>query len=284
MAQQYIDLHVHSTASDGTMSPAQLVRYAKEKGLSAMALTDHDTIDGVPEAMAEAAKQHFELVPGVEISVTYPKGEMHILGYYLDIASPSLMQALQELRRHRDERNPKMIACLNRLGLKITMEEVAAEARGTIVGRPHFAAAMVKKGYVLTLAEAFEKYLGSGKAAYVPKERLTPEEGIKLIREADGLAVLAHPKYMAAESFANFERTLQNLISYGLNGLEVYYSEHSSAETQAFLEIARKYNLLVTGGTDFHGHNKPDLQLGIGFGELHIPYELLEQMRTVKTF
>nr|WP_083436982.1 PHP domain-containing protein [Thermincola ferriacetica] len=282
MLEGLIDLHVHTTASDGTLTPAELIRYARGRNLAAVAITDHDTIDGLPEALKEAKQQGFELIPGVEISVEHPAGEMHILGYFVDINNRELAEALQELRRYREERNPRMLQKLRDLGMDISMAEVAEKAGGKVVGRPHFAAVMVEKGYVASFEEAFDKYLGAGKAAYVKKEKLTPRQGIELIQKAGGIPVLAHPKYLGYNSIELLIEELKNLKGYGLQGIEAYYSAYSPEETELYLKLAGDYGLLVTGGTDFHGSNKPEIEIGIGCGNLRIPYEILAPLKEAK--
>lgn len=281
MEQGYIDLHTHTTASDGTLTPAALVGRARERGLRAVAITDHDTVEGLPEALAEGEKTGFEVVPGVEISVDYNNGEMHILGYYINHTSEPLLASLAQLQEYRRERNPRMILKLREQGMDISIEEVEQAAGGSVVGRPHFAAVMVKKGYVADTREAFDKYLGAGQAAYVKKEKLTPEEGIRLIQAAGGVPVLAHPKYLKDHNADRLSALLEKLKSVGLKGIEAYYTTHTSAETDLYLELARRHELLVTGGSDFHGANKPEIELGIGEGNLQIPYELVTELKDV---
>lgn len=282
MEQGHIDLHVHTTASDGTLSPAGLVTFAREKGLRAVAVTDHDTVEGLSEALAEAAKRNFEVVPGVEISVDYHGGEMHILGYYVDPGSKPLLDSLEQLQEYRLERNPKVIRKLRELGMHISLEEVTEAAGGNVIGRPHFAAVLVRKGYVADTREAFDKYLGSGQPAYVKKEKLTPAEGIELILKAGGVPVLAHPKYIKDHNPDRMSALLEKLKKAGLKGVEAYYTTHTSEETALYLRLAQQHSLLVTGGTDFHGANKPEIELGTGTGgNLKIPYELLTELKKV---
>ncbi|NLY42425.1 MAG: PHP domain-containing protein [Clostridiaceae bacterium] len=275
--EKYIDLHVHTTASDGSFSPAQIVQYAVERKLAAIAITDHDTVAGVKEAVEQGKKQNIEVVPGVEISVSF-ESEMHILGYFIDINCLPLIQTLERLKVYRDQRNPLILKKLNQAGIPITMQEVEQKAGGKIVGRPHIAAVLVDKGYVKSTSEAFEKFLGQSRIAYVEKKKVTPQEGIELIKKAGGLAVLAHPIYLVRNGY-NLEEVLKELMSYGLDGVEAHYSEHSEAETTQFIELAEKYNLLITGGSDFHGKSKPEIELGRGYGSLMVPYDLLTKMR-----
>lgn len=279
MEPELIDLHVHTTASDGTLDPAGLVALAQQKGLKAVAVTDHDTVDGLPEALAEADKTGFEVVPGVEISVEYLGGEMHILGYYVDPCCESLLASLAQLQEYRRERNPKIIRKLRELGINISLAEVEAAAGGSVIGRPHFAAVLVQKGWVASTQEAFEKYLGADRPAYVKKEKLTPEEGIELITRAGGVPVLAHPKYLRDHNADRLAALLGKLKAVGLKGVEVYYTKHTPEETELYLRLAREQSLLVTGGTDFHGANKPEIALGTGTGNLQVPYELLTKLK-----
>lgn len=273
-----IDLHAHTTASDGTLTPAELVALAKKNGLQAVAITDHDTVDGVQEALAAGERIGMEVIPGVEIGVDF-KREMHILGYFIDPQNSDLARSLALLREFRDQRNPRMVEKLREMGFEITMDEVIGEADGKVIGRPHFASVMIKKGYVSDFNEAFDKYLGAGKAAYVKKDKMTPREGIKLITGAGGIPVLAHPKYLEMQGDVNLEELLRELITYGLKGIEVYYTTHTPEETERYRYLAGRLGLRLTGGSDFHGNNKRDIKLGSGGGNLAIRYELLEKLK-----
>lgn len=277
----YIDLHTHSSVSDGSMTPGELVRYAHAKRLRAIALTDHDTVDGIEEALREAERLDFELVPGLEISVDY-KREMHILAYFTGCSYRNMEEVLFFLRRSREERNPKIIRKLNEMGFEITLEEVVKEARGQIVGRPHIARAMFKKGYVTSMVEAFDRYLSSGRPAYYKKEKLTPAQGIREIANAGGIPVLAHPMYLGLD-FHELDRLIEELKAAGLKGVEAFYVDNTPEQTLICLKLAEKHNLLVTGGSDFHGAFKPDIEIGTGHGNLQIPYELLEKMKSWST-
>lgn len=270
-----IDLHTHSNVSDGTLSPGELVRRAKERNLSAIALTDHDIVDGVAEALQVGHEIGLRVIPGVEVSADSRAGAMHVLGYFIDHQDEALRQALRELRSYREERNPKIVQKLNQLGFDLTYEEVKAKAGLGSVGRPHFAAVMVEKGYVASTQEAFDKYLKAGAAAYVDKKRLTPAQAIEMIHAAGGLAVLAHPVRLKLKDEADLERLVGECVQQGLDGLEVYYSDHSPLLTHQLLELARRFDLLVFGGSDFHGENKPQIELGVGRGDLNIPTSLL---------
>lgn len=276
---RFIDLHTHSIASDGSMTPAELVRHAKESGLSAAALTDHDTIDGIGEALEEGKRIGFEVIAGVEISLDFDT-EMHMLGYFFRDNYLNIEPMLDRLRMNREERNPKMIKKLNELGFDITLEEVRAEAKGKVVARPHIASVMVKKGYIKSIREAFDKYISSGKPAYVKKDRLTPEEGINEILRAGGIPVLAHPIYLGL-SFSKLDELLSRLAAAGLKGIEAYYVDNSTDDTGNLLRLAIKHDIIPTGGSDFHGTFKPDIKIGKGRGDLHVPYEVLERMKNL---
>jgi len=274
-----IDLHVHTNASDGTMTSAEVVSHAVEKGLKAIAITDHDTVDAVDGAVRAGQELSLEVVPGIEVSVDY-HGEMHILGYFIDVHNLELQGNLSLLRQYRDERNPRMIKKLRGLGFDITMDEVEDAAGGSVIGRPHFALVMQRKGYVNSFEQAFNWYLGAGKTAYVKKERLTPKEGIALIRASGGIPVLAHPKYIKVDN-SQLNSLVIELKGYGLLGIEGFYTTHTPEETRFYNDLATSNGLIVTGGTDFHGQNKPNIEIGRGEGGLTVQYSVLEQLKGV---
>ncbi|MDY6852837.1 MAG: PHP domain-containing protein [Thermodesulfobacteriota bacterium] len=277
-----IDLHTHTTASDGSLTPPELVDLAHEIGLKAVAVTDHDTLAGLEPALNRAHDLGFELVPGVEISADFTSGSMHILGYLIDHKNPNLASKLATLQEARLTRNPKIAARLNKLGLAISMSEVEAVAGGGQVGRPHFAKVMLDKGYVSNFKEAFDRFLAKGAPAYVNKFRLGPAEALALIREAGGLSVLAHPYTLKLDNLADLEDLLADLKRSGLAGLETYYSEHTPQMTKDYLALAQKLDLQSTGGSDFHGTNKKHIKLGCGRGGLAVPYDLLTGLRQRK--
>ena len=257
MDSRWVDLHSHSTASDGTLSPAEVVRLAVEIGLSALALTDHDTIAGVEEAGREAKRLNLDFLPGIEISAEYPQpGTLHLLGYGVDPQSMILRDLTKTLLAGRDSRNPKIIDKLQKLGVSITMDEVAREAGGKVVGRPHIAAILVRKGYVSSIKQAFDKYLAPGGAAYFDKERLSPKKAISMILESGGLPVLAHPIQLRYHNDAELERLIKDLLDLGLAGIEVMHSDHGPELVEKYAALADRYKLLKTGGSDFHGSNK----------------------------
>lgn len=277
MAGQWVDLHCHSTASDGTLPPAAVVRLAVEKGLSALALTDHDTVAGVSEAAAEAGRAGLEFLPGIEISAEYPHpGTLHLLGYGVDPDHPTLRDLTKTLLAGRDNRNPKIVEKLQTLGVAITMKEVEQEAGGKVIGRPHIAAILTRKGYVSSIKQAFDKYLAPGGLAYFDKERLTPRQAVTMILEAGGLPVLAHPTQLRYENDAQLERIVKDLVDLGLAGIEVIHSDHDAEMVRKYGAIVDRLGLLKTGGSDFHGSNK-NIELGDANGR-KIPREWFDAL------
>jgi predicted metal-dependent phosphoesterase TrpH len=279
---EYVDLHCHSTASDGTLPPAEVVRLAQRNGLAGIALTDHDTIGGVEEAAAEAKRIGIDFLTGIEISCEYPPpGTMHILGYGVDPKSVTLRDLTRRLLEGRDNRNPRIIRRLNELGVAITMREVEEEAKATAadpkkpIGRPHIAAVLLRKGYVSSIKQAFDKYLAQGGAAYFDKERLTMREAMELIHQSGGLPVLAHPIQLRADNDAQLERVVMDAMDLGLVGVEVIHSDHDAALVEKYTRLADRYKLLKTGGSDFHGSNKKDINLGMANGR-RIPRDFLD--------
>lgn len=270
-----IDLHMHSTFSDGSLTPEELVELAAKAGITAMALTDHDGMMGIDRFMAACQIHGIRGIPGVEISIEHSGGTLHMLGYFIDQHNARIVEALARLRRGREERNQFILERLNSLGLPLTWEDVSSLAKEDVVGRPHFAQAMITKGHVKNKEEAFDKYLGKGKPAYVERDRFTVDESIALIREAGGVPVLAHPctLNMGRRRLREF---LAELGAKGLQGIEAYYSEHSHEQERFCMNMARDLGWVVTGGSDFHGAMNPHIHLGIGFGSLNIPDELVD--------
>jgi predicted metal-dependent phosphoesterase TrpH len=279
----YVDLHLHTTASDGVMSPSEIVRYAKAKGLQAIAITDHDTIDGLEEGLLEGNRIGFEVIPGIEVSAEHSPGSMHLLGYFFDIHHPLLNERLRFLQKARAERNPKIVGKLNHLGIDVTYEEVVKVSGGGQVGRPHFAQLLFEKGYVNSIQEAFERFLKKGASAYVDKFRFTAKEAIHFINEANGLAVIAHPNTLGMKGVSELENLLLRLIGDGLKGIEVYYPEHSSLEVAQYKVLAERYGLLMTGGTDYHGIEKNELDIGVGRGGMKLPYHIVEALKVARS-
>ncbi len=282
MLMGYVDLHLHTTASDGVLSPSGVVRYAKAKGLQAIAITDHDTIEGCEEGLSEGERIGFEVIPGIEISAEYSPGSMHILGFFLDIHHPLLNERLEYLQKARGERNPKMVARLNQLGIEVTYEEVLKASGGGQVGRPHFANVLLEKKVVRSFQEAFDRFLKKGAPAYVDKFRFASKEALHFINEAGGVAVLAHPNTLGVNGYSELEKLIVRLADEGLKGIEVYYPEHSAVEVAQYKTLADKYSLVSTGGTDYHGIEKNELDIGVGRGEMKLPYSIVEKIKAVR--
>ena len=278
-----IDLHIHSTASDGTFSPKQILDQAQDLSLAAIAITDHDTISGSKEALRIGPPPAVKFLTGVEISanppVSFPcSGSFHILGYGIDLDHPTLNQMLEELQQARKNRNPQILQKLKELGMSLSMDEIIAEVGEGQMGRPHIARVMITRGYAGSINEVFDKYLGKGKPAYVDKYRLESNQAIELISNAGGIPVLAHPGLVEPTTDLPFENLLKILKPMGLKGIEVYYPEHSPEFVDEYTAMADKYYLLMTGGTDFHGDLKPALKMGFGEGDFFVPYAVYEKL------
>lgn len=281
---KYIDLHVHSNISDGTLTPKEVVELAYKANLSAIALTDHDSIGGISEAGEAVDKltsqgKEIRLIPGIEITVEYKDRSIHILGLLLDPYNQTLLKGLTAIRKNRNLRNEKMLKNLRDIGIDISVEVLLKDEENAVLTRAHFANFLTTHGYTKDRKEAFSKYLGSSTPYYVKREYLTPEEGIQLIHEAGGLAILAHPllyKYNLEE----IDTLVQYLCQWGLDGIETIYSLNKGQDEQNIRNIARKYNLLISGGSDFHGANKPYINIGTGLGNLKVPYKVLENLES----
>lgn len=273
-----LDLHLHTTHSDGSCTPTEVVNMAHRAGVMALAITDHDIMTGIAEAIAAGHQCGIEVIPGVEISSLAGNSELHILGYFLDCQDSDLLERLKSLRDGRHRRNPRIVERLQALGIDMTYDDVRAVAGSDSVGRPHIARVLMDKRVVVSAKEAFDRFLAEGKPAYVPRELPSPTEAIQWIKAAGGLAVLAHPTWvkLADRSLADLVRQLK---ADGLDGVEVYYSSHAARQTREYLNLAQQLGLLVTGGSDFHGLTKPDIEVGIGKGTLHIPTSLLPKMK-----
>jgi hypothetical protein len=276
------DLHTHTTHSDGTFTPVQLVELAKASSISCISVTDHDTATGVGEAQSAGQRLGVEVISGIEVSAQFEPGTLHILGYFIDWRSKALLEKLEEVQEARRTRNPKIVEKLRALGFDISLEEVRKESGGEQVGRPHFARVLINKGYVKNFEEAFDKYLTKGAAAYVNKRRLSSREAIEMIIEAGGLAVLAHPKQMQLDSEPKkLEGEIERLKAEGLLGIEAYSSCQSKEEAAGYQRIAEKLKLFVTGGSDFHGTNHPDIQLGFAGDGVFLNYEAVDRMKQI---
>ncbi|MBR4580430.1 MAG: Cof-type HAD-IIB family hydrolase [Lachnospiraceae bacterium] len=274
-----IDLHVHSTYSDGTMSPAELIELAEELGLSAFALTDHDATMGLDEILALSAASPVEVVPGIEITSAVPGKDIHILGYYINYHHEEIQKFLKDLVAKREDRNRKMCERLHEAGLSITYEALRASVSpDTILTRMHFARFLLNTGEVSSLNEAFSRYLGDRCPTYVHREKVLPEDAVRTIRASGGVPVLAHP-ILYGFSDEKLERLISSLKDAGLAGIETVYSTYLPADERKIRSLAAKYNLIMTGGSDFHGSNKPHIQLGRGMGKLFIPEEFLDNVK-----
>ncbi len=272
-----IDLHTHSTMSDGSMTPEEVVNHAGINGLSAIALTDHDSVEGVERAISEGIKAGVEVVPGVEMSAQF-KTETHILGYDIDINDSGFLYAMEEVRKARYERNLITAQNLRKMGFDVTYEEACKFAPNGVLGRAHYARLMAEKGYVKTVKEAFDKYLSSGKEGYCSFQRYTPEECIEIINNAGGKAFLAHLHLIRLDD-DELEEYVLRLKRAGLSGIEGYYTEYDDDMQDKYMSLAKKHSLLISGGTDFHGKMKPQIHIGKGYGNMEIPYSVLENIR-----
>ena len=276
-----IDLHAHSTASDGTYTPAEVAKLAKTIGLAAIALTDHDTIDGLEEFQKAGAALDIETIAGIEFAALWTKHhrpEIHIVGLGFDPNHPVLSERMKDIQESRDIRNQKMCEKLSSIGLYITLDEVAANAGGEIITRAHFANILLQKGYIAKKEDAFSRYISTGLPGYVEREFLMPELCIQTIKEAGGAAILAHPTLYGL-NMEQLEELCGELIPCGLDGIECQYSTYSPAETKAITALAEKMHLLPSGGSDFHGKNKPNIHLGSGKSNLAIPYSFWEELK-----
>jgi len=273
-----IDLHLHTTHSDGSLRPTEVLQLARRATVTALAITDHDIVTGIPEAIAAGTELGIEVIPGVEISSYIGNSELHILGYCIDWKDPELIRRLAALRESRHIRNPQIIERLRALGLDVTYEEVRALAGTDSVGRPHIARLLMDKKYVTSAKDAFDRYLAEGRPGYVARELPKPADAIAWIRAAGGVAVLAHPTWTKV-SGEGLSTLLTTLISEGLGGIEVHYSTHTKRQTTEYLDLAKRLNMLMTGGSDFHGITKPDIEVGTGRGDLKVPEKLLDPLK-----
>jgi hypothetical protein len=271
-----IDLHLHTTASDGRLSPAELVRLSAERGLSIIAITDHDSTEGVDEALETAANMpDMMVVPGVEISTDVPGGEVHIVGLFIDYQSPKLQKTLARMRNGRELRAKKMVERLAKLDIHIKWDRVSELAGEGSVGRPHVAQAMLEQGYISTIEDAFEKYIGRSGPAYAEREKLTPREAVELVTGVDGLAVLAHPGSIGDLSL---EELLEDLKQAGLVGIEVYYADYPPEKMKALDIVANAHGLVSSGGSDYHGFAG---EAGVELGAVPVPYKAAEELMTI---
>ena len=275
-----IDLHVHSTYSDGTLTPNELVTRAKQFGLSSIALTDHDTIEGVEEAVNAGLENDLEIIPGVELSTEYMGKEIHIVGLFIDYTDENFKKELENLRNTRDNRNILLCKRFKDAGFDISYEEMLELYPDAVLTRAHFADILMKKGYVKSRNEAFDRYIGDRCPFYIKREKMEPATAIELIHNVSGVAILAHPVlYHLGKEQMN--KLMDYLCANGIDGLEAIYSTYTLGDELEMKRIAKEHNLLISGGSDYHGGNKPDIEIGKGRGKLFVPYEILEKLRTV---
>jgi 3',5'-nucleoside bisphosphate phosphatase len=273
-----VDLHTHSTASDGSETPSALVDKAVDLGLTAFALTDHDTLEGVEEAGASADRAGIELIPGTELSLDH-EGGMHLVVLWLEPGPGPLQDRLAGLQFGREGRNAAIVELLDGLGMPMSLDEVIEESGGGTVGRPHIAAVMMRKGYVESISEAFDLWLGAGKPAYAVRPRLSPEEAIGLARDSGGVPVLAHPHTLGINRSHEMADLLIRLRSAGLIGLEALCAAYQRHEREGYTDLAHRFGLIASGGSDYHGTYKPYLELGTGYGDLAVPDRVLDGLR-----
>lgn len=269
---KFADLHLHTIFSDGTYSPLELIAESKKAGLSTIAVVDHDTVEGIGETLEIAKTANIEVLSGLELSAEYDSTEIHILGYLIDYKNNGLMEKLETLKKNRIDRIYKIVDKLKDIGISLNPQDIFALAKQGTVGRLHVARALVSGGKVSSIFEAFQKYIGDKCPAYILGFKLSPKEAIKLIKDAGGISVLAHPYTL------NNDELILEFIHYGLMGLEVYYPEHSQAMINFYLNLAKSHNLVVTGGSDCHGNAKPEVRIG----SIKIPYELVERLKAAK--
>lgn len=274
----YIDLHVHTTASDGSFSPAGIVRYAAQHNIRALGITDHDTVAGNREALEEGLRLGITVIPGVEISIGGYPGTVHLLGYFGLSGWEGIEDVLTRVKDGREIRNKRIIHKLKEMGMELNPSRIQEISGDGIMGRPHIARAMVEAGYVGDVDDAFRNYLKKGAPAYVDRYRMGPREAISSIREFGGMAAIAHPSTigMGTEEMNGF---IEECVESGLEGLEVFAPIHDQDETESFLKIAERFKLILTGGTDFHGSLKPDIEIGKGFGNLKIPFSVFDSIK-----
>ena len=277
-----IDLHVHSNKSDGSYTPSELVDYALKKNLLAFALTDHDTVDGLDEAISYAQGKPIEVIPGIELSTENEARDVHILGLYINYKNPSFQDYLIKFQASRELRNEKMCVKLCEHGIQITMEDLRKRFSGSVVTRGLYAKYMLETGQIKSMREAFDRYIGDTCPCFVPREKVTPEQAIDLIHTAGGAAVLAHP-VLYHMGMAKLDTFTARLKAAGLDGIEAVYTTYAPSDERDIKRLAAKYELFITGGSDFHGTTKPETDLGVGYGKLFVPEDLLAPLTDYKS-
>jgi len=271
----FVDLHLHTTYSDGSLTPEKLIKRAKEIGYSAIAVTDHDTLKGVKPTLNKAEKNNIEVVPGIEFNTSLNGYDVHILGYYIDLENKYLKNLLDKIKKERRERIEKMVELLKGLyGYEISLQEIKNISENNIMGRAHIARLLTEKGYVQDWEEVFNKYIGRGRPAYVDRNKITPFKAVDIIKKADGIPVIAHP------GLIKNNQIVQQIINYGVAGLEVYYLEHSAEQIEYYKELAQSNELLITGGSDCHGPKNKD---GLKLGKIRLDYKYLAELKKYKT-
>ena len=276
MTEKRIDLHTHTTASDGIVTPSGLIDFALENHIEVLAITDHDTVAGLPEAMERSVNRNIILIPGIEFSVQWDRGTFHIVGLYIDHENGPLRSRVNWLAERRSSRAQRIVEDLDGHDIRISFDEVLDEARGGVVGKPHIARVLVRHGYASNTKDVFSHFLEKGKPGYVPKEKVTYEEAIALIKGAGGIPVLAHPGSLEYSDYDDFENMLRQFMKAGLEGVEVYSEMHSAGDVSAFHDIATRNNLLISGGSDFHGDKEE--KIGYYAPENPIPFGIYEAL------
>jgi len=273
-----VDLHIHSFKSDGSLSPTELVDEALRIGLRAFALTDHDTVEGIDEALTYSADKDIEVIPGIELSTEYQGKDIHIVGLYINHNDEEFQKALKTFRDSRDLRNEKMCKMLaDKAGMDISYQALMDEDPGAVITRAHYARYMLKKGYTKSLKEAFDRYIGDHCKYFIPREKITPEDGIKLILKAGGIPVLAHP-VLYGMGKDRLDTLVTSLKENGLKALEAVYSTYTLSDEHEMKALAKKHGLKISGGSDFHGAAKPGLYMGKGYGKLFVPESILDEL------
>ena len=282
MNSKIVDLHAHTTESDGSFTPEELILEAKRVGLSAIAITDHDSISGIKKAAPIASECDIELIPGVELSTDYNGKEVHVVGLFIDIENKYFLRKIKEFKENRDNRNAIMVENLQKEGFSITMEDLMAENPDCVITRANIARFLYEHGMIPTIQTAFEKYIGDNCKCYVNRFKITPMDGVRLIKEAGGTAILAHP-LLYHMSDATLQKMVDEMKEAGLDGIEAIYCTYTPSEERQMKKFAQENHLLISGGSDFHGTTKPNLNLGTGYGKLYIPYEVLENIKAARS-
>lgn len=281
MSNKIVDLHTHTTESDGSFTPEELILEAKRVGLSAIAITDHDSIAGIKKAAPIAAAQDIELIPGIELSTDYNGKEVHVVGLFIDIENEYFLSKIKEFKDCRDNRNEIIVANLQKEGFAITMDELKSENPDCVITRANIARFLYEHGMIPSIQTAFEKYIGDHCKCYVNRFKITPMEAVQLIKATGGTAILAHP-LLYHMSDDTLQKLIDEMKEVGLDGIEAIYCTYSPSEERQMKQLAKENNLLISGGSDFHGTTKPKLNLATGYGKLYIPYEVLENIKSAR--